>query len=67
MFNDSAYRVLGVYERVRFSDVTGSLIRLPSIDFALLARSLGAEGITITRRENSSHYLWMPLILIRPW
>ncbi len=52
VFNDSAYRVLGVYERVRFGSVTESLVRLPSVDFALLARSLGVEGITITRREE---------------
>ncbi len=53
VFNDSAYRVLGVYERVRFGGVTESLIKLPNIDFALLAKSLGAEGgISITRRED---------------
>ena len=52
VFNDSAYRVLGVYERVRFGGISEPLIKLPSVDFALLARSLGAEGITVTRRED---------------
>ncbi|WP_054844583.1 thiamine pyrophosphate-dependent enzyme [Vulcanisaeta souniana] len=52
VFNDSIYRVLGVYERIRFGGVTEALVRLPRIDFALLAKSLGAEGITITRRED---------------
>ncbi|WP_054842647.1 thiamine pyrophosphate-dependent enzyme [Vulcanisaeta distributa] len=52
VFNDSAYRVLGVYERVRFGGITETLVKLPNIDFALLAQSLGAEGITITRRED---------------
>ena len=52
VFNDSTYRVLGVYEKVRFSSVTEALVKLPSINFTLLAESLGAEGITITRREE---------------
>ncbi|ABW01816.1 thiamine pyrophosphate protein central region [Caldivirga maquilingensis IC-167] len=52
VFNDSAYRVLRIYEKVRFSNATESLIKLPSIDFNLLAESLGAEGLRITRREE---------------
>ncbi|MGC8542323.1 MAG: thiamine pyrophosphate-binding protein [Vulcanisaeta sp.] len=52
VFNDSAYRVLGIYEKVRFGSVTEPLVRIPQVDFASLARALGGEGITITRRED---------------
>jgi len=52
VFNDSSYRVLGIYEKVRYKSVTEALVKLPNIDYALLARSLGAEGIRISKREE---------------
>ena len=52
IFNDSAYRVLSIYEKVKFGSITEPLIKLPQVDFASLAKALGGEGITITRRED---------------
>lgn len=52
VFNDSSYRVLGIYERVRYKSITEALIRLPNVNYALLAESLGAEGIRIAERQE---------------
>jgi thiamine pyrophosphate-dependent acetolactate synthase large subunit-like protein len=52
VFNDSSYRVLGIYERVRYKSITEALIRLPNVNYASLAESLGAEGIRIAERQE---------------
>ena len=52
VFNDSAYRVLGVYEKVRFGGVTDELVRLPQVNFAMLAESLGAKGVVVNDRSE---------------
>jgi acetolactate synthase-1/2/3 large subunit len=52
VFNDSAYRVLGVYEKVRFGGVTDELVRLPQVNFAMLAESLGAKGVVVHDRSE---------------
>jgi acetolactate synthase-1/2/3 large subunit len=52
VFNDSVYRVLGIYEKVRFGTVTDELIKLPQVNFALLAESLSAKGIVVNDRSE---------------
>ncbi|MEM1680575.1 MAG: thiamine pyrophosphate-binding protein [Sulfolobales archaeon] len=50
VFNDSAYRVLRIYEKVSYgSELT---YKLPSVNYAELAKSLGAYGIRIERRDE---------------
>jgi acetolactate synthase-1/2/3 large subunit len=50
VFNDSAYRVLGIYEKVKYgSEFT---YRLPHVNFCELSKSLGAHGIRVERRED---------------
>jgi len=52
VFNDSSYRVLGIYEKVKYKSVTEALVKLPDIDYSLLANALGAEGIRVSKREE---------------
>ncbi len=50
VFNDSAYRVLRIYEKVSYgSELT---YKLPSVNYSELAKSLGAYGIRIERRDE---------------
>jgi thiamine pyrophosphate-dependent acetolactate synthase large subunit-like protein len=50
VFNDSAYRVLGIYEKVKYgSEFT---YRLPHVNFCELSKSLGAHGIRVEGRED---------------
>jgi len=52
VFNDSSYRVLSIYEKVRYKNVSEPLTKLPYIDFSLLANSLGAKGVRIVDRKE---------------
>jgi acetolactate synthase-1/2/3 large subunit len=50
VFNDSAYKVLRIYERVSYgTDIT---YKLPNVNFCELAKSLGAHGVRIERRDE---------------
>jgi acetolactate synthase-1/2/3 large subunit len=52
VFNDSSYRSLSIYEKVRYNNITEALTRLPNINYALLASSFGAEGIRLAVRQE---------------
>jgi len=52
VFNDSSYRVLRIYEGVKYHSDTKPLYELPRTDFAGLATALGARGITIRKKRE---------------
>lgn len=52
VFNDSLYKVLGIYEKVRTKSVTMDLVKMPFVDVASLAKSMGAEGLLVSERED---------------
>ncbi|MEM2576196.1 MAG: thiamine pyrophosphate-binding protein [Sulfolobales archaeon] len=52
VFNDSAYRVLRIYEKASYG--TELTYKLPSVNYCELAKSLGAYGIRIERRDELS-------------
>ncbi len=66
VFNDSAYRVLGVYEKVRYKSVTAEITRISHVNFAELAKSLGAEGLRISERSELESALREALDSDRP-
>ncbi len=66
VFNDSSYRVLGIYEKVRYGKYTDSLVKLSSVDFAALAKSLGADGFVIRDRGELRDLLMEALQSDRP-
>ncbi|MCS7108530.1 MAG: thiamine pyrophosphate-binding protein [Sulfolobales archaeon] len=50
VFNDSSYRVVRIYERASYgTDLTH---KLPSVNYCELAKSLGAHGIRIEKRDE---------------
>jgi acetolactate synthase-1/2/3 large subunit len=52
VFNDSSYRVLRIYEGVKYHTVTKPLYELPRTDFAALATALGAKGLKINKKRD---------------
>jgi acetolactate synthase-1/2/3 large subunit len=52
IFNDSCYKVLRIYEHVKYHSDTKELYDMPKVDFSKIACALGAKGITIEKREN---------------
>jgi len=63
VFNDSSYRVLRIYEKVSYgTDLTH---KLPQVNFSELAKSLGAHGMRIERRDELRSGLEEALSLAR--
>ncbi|MEM3384127.1 MAG: thiamine pyrophosphate-binding protein [Nitrososphaeria archaeon] len=52
VFNDSSYKVLRIYEHVRYHSDTKELYKLPETDFAKIAEGLGAKGIRVFERSQ---------------
>ncbi|MCX8188512.1 MAG: thiamine pyrophosphate-binding protein [Nitrososphaeria archaeon] len=52
VFNDSSYKVLRIYEHVRYHSDTRELYKLPETDFAKIAEGLGAKGIRVFERNQ---------------
>ncbi|MEM4140486.1 MAG: thiamine pyrophosphate-binding protein, partial [Nitrososphaeria archaeon] len=52
VFNDSSYKVLRIYEHVRYHSDTKELYKLPETDFAKIAEGLGTKGIRVFERSQ---------------
>ncbi len=52
VFNDSCYKVLRIYEHVKYHSDTKELYKLPETDFAKIAEGLGAKGIRVFERSQ---------------
>jgi len=52
VFNDSSYKVLRIYEHVKYHSDTKELYELPKVDFSKVADALGAKGISVVKREE---------------
>jgi len=52
VFNDSCYKVLRIYEHVKYHSDTKELYEMPKVDFSKIACALGAKGISVEKREN---------------
>jgi len=63
VFNDSSYRVLRVYEKVRYG--TEFTYKLPNVNFSELAKALGAHGVRVERRDELEDGLNRALSLAR--
>ncbi|MGD0329537.1 MAG: thiamine pyrophosphate-binding protein [Nitrososphaeria archaeon] len=52
VFNDSSYKVLRIYEHVKYHSDTRELYKIPKVDFSKIADALGAKGISVEKRED---------------
>lgn len=52
VFNDASYRVLRIYEKVKYKTESEILYKLPRVDFSSLAKSLGARGVLIKDKKE---------------
>jgi thiamine pyrophosphate-dependent acetolactate synthase large subunit-like protein len=52
VFNDSSYKVLRIYEHVKYHSDTRELYEIPKVNFSKIADALGAKGISVEKRED---------------